>query len=41
MDMAMGKYDGQLDTGAKDIGTLNGGLRIVENSAFRRMAGVV
>ncbi|CAM1508289.1 Fc.00g051370.m01.CDS01 [Cosmosporella sp. VM-42] len=39
-EMAMGKYDRQLDEGASDIVTINGGLRIVKNPAFRRLAGL-
>ena len=38
--MAMGKFDKELAAGAKDIVTLNGGLRIVENSAIRRLEGL-
>ncbi|KAF5008160.1 hypothetical protein FDECE_5554 [Fusarium decemcellulare] len=39
-EMAMGKFDMQLDKGETDIVTLNGGLRIVKNAAFLRLAGL-
>ncbi|EFQ33786.1 nucleoside-diphosphate-sugar epimerase [Colletotrichum graminicola] len=39
-EMAMGKVDSGLAAGGKDIVTLNGGLRIVTNGAFRRLAGL-
>ncbi|KAH7146216.1 hypothetical protein EDB81DRAFT_794685 [Dactylonectria macrodidyma] len=39
-EIAMGKYDTQLKAGSKGITTLNGGLRILENETFRRLAGL-
>ncbi|KAK6211227.1 nucleoside-diphosphate-sugar epimerase [Colletotrichum tabaci] len=39
-EMAMGKFDDGLAAGGKGIITLNGGLRIVENVGFRRLAGL-
>ncbi|KAF7554080.1 hypothetical protein G7Z17_g3182 [Cylindrodendrum hubeiense] len=39
-ELAMGKYDTQLKADTKDIMTLRGGLRIWENEAFRRLAGI-
>ncbi|KAK2015975.1 nucleoside-diphosphate-sugar epimerase [Colletotrichum eremochloae] len=39
-EMAMGKVDAGLAAGGKGIVTLNGGLRIVNNAAFRRLAGL-
>ncbi|OLN87587.1 Protein fmp52, mitochondrial [Colletotrichum chlorophyti] len=40
VEMAMGKVDSQLAAGGKGIVTLNGGLRVVENVGFRRLAGL-
>ncbi|KZL82803.1 nucleoside-diphosphate-sugar epimerase [Colletotrichum incanum] len=39
-EMAMGKIDEGLAAGGQGIVTLNGGLRIVENTGFRRLAGL-
>ncbi|KAH6884906.1 hypothetical protein B0T10DRAFT_531068 [Thelonectria olida] len=39
-EMAMGKFDVQLSEGGSDIVTVHGGLRIVKNAAFRRLAGL-
>ncbi|WYZ44932.1 hypothetical protein EsH8_VIII_000248 [Colletotrichum jinshuiense] len=39
-EMAMGKFDPELATGGRGIITLNGGLRVVENVGFRRLAGL-
>ncbi|KAI8300801.1 Botcinic acid biosynthesis cluster B protein 16 [Colletotrichum sp. SAR11_59] len=39
-EMAMGKHDASLAAGGQGIITLNGGLRIVENIGFRRLAGL-
>ncbi|KAK1657007.1 nucleoside-diphosphate-sugar epimerase [Colletotrichum godetiae] len=39
-EMAMGKVDDGLAAGGKGIITLNGGLRVVENVGFRRLAGL-
>ncbi|KAK1998794.1 nucleoside-diphosphate-sugar epimerase [Colletotrichum falcatum] len=39
-EMAMGKVDDGLAAGGKGIVTLSGGLRIVNNGAFRRLAGL-
>ncbi|GKT51500.1 uncharacterized protein ColSpa_11681 [Colletotrichum spaethianum] len=39
-EMAMGKVDAGMAAGGKGITTLNGGLRIVENVGFRRLAGL-
>ncbi|KAK2059808.1 nucleoside-diphosphate-sugar epimerase [Colletotrichum caudatum] len=39
-EMAMGKADAGLAAGGKGIVTLNGGLRVVNNAAFRRLAGL-
>ncbi|KAK1531904.1 nucleoside-diphosphate-sugar epimerase [Colletotrichum paranaense] len=39
-EMAMGKMDDGLTAGGKGIITLNGGLRVVENVGFRRLAGL-
>ncbi|TDZ38801.1 Botcinic acid biosynthesis cluster B protein 16 [Colletotrichum spinosum] len=39
-EMAMGEHDAELAAGGPGIATLNGGLRIVENVGFRRLAGL-
>ncbi|KAK1981491.1 nucleoside-diphosphate-sugar epimerase [Colletotrichum cereale] len=39
-EMAMGEVDAGLAAGGKGIVTLNGGLRIVSNYGFRRLAGL-
>ncbi|KAL0944924.1 nucleoside-diphosphate-sugar epimerase [Colletotrichum truncatum] len=39
-EMAMGKHDSGLASGGQGIITLTGGLRIVENVGFRRLAGL-
>ncbi|KAK2021819.1 nucleoside-diphosphate-sugar epimerase [Colletotrichum zoysiae] len=39
-EMAMGKVDAGLAAGGKGIVTLDGGLRVVNNAAFRRLAGL-
>ncbi|KAF9880156.1 nucleoside-diphosphate-sugar epimerase [Colletotrichum karsti] len=39
-EMAMGKHDAGMAAGGKGIITLNGGLRVVENVGFRRLAGL-
>ncbi|GJC78692.1 protein fmp52, mitochondrial [Colletotrichum liriopes] len=39
-EMAMGKIDADLAAGGEGITTLNGGLRIVENTGFRRLVGL-
>lgn len=36
----MGKFDRQLDEGGDDIFKINGGLRLVKNAGFRRIAGL-
>ncbi|KAF5012360.1 hypothetical protein FDECE_1587 [Fusarium decemcellulare] len=38
--MAMGKYDRELDAGGKGINVLPGGLRVLDNWAFRRLYGL-
>ncbi|KAH7022080.1 nucleoside-diphosphate-sugar epimerase [Ilyonectria destructans] len=38
--MAVGKYDQDLDAGGKGITTLPGGLRVLDNWAFRRLCGL-
>lgn len=39
-EMAMGRHDETLAAPAGDIVTLDGGLRVLENSALRRMANM-
>ncbi|KAK7403913.1 hypothetical protein QQX98_010320 [Neonectria punicea] len=39
-EMAMGKFDRQLDEGGSGIVKLKGGMRVVKNTAFLRLAGV-
>lgn len=39
-EMAMGKHDAALKAGGAGIETLKGGLRVVENSALRRMGNM-
>ncbi|KAJ3529656.1 hypothetical protein NM208_g9661 [Fusarium decemcellulare] len=38
--MAIGKYDRELDAGGKGITVLPGGLRVLDNWAFRRLYGL-
>lgn len=40
VEMAMGKHDGALVAKGHGITTLHGGSRVLENEAFRRLAGL-
>ncbi|UPL00859.1 hypothetical protein LCI18_011793 [Fusarium solani-melongenae] len=40
VEMAMGRFDKQLDEGGSDITTLKGGMRVLKNPAFLRLAGL-
>lgn len=39
VEMAIGKFDKQLDEGGSNITILKGGIRVLENPAFLRLAG--
>ncbi|RMJ15093.1 hypothetical protein CDV36_005236 [Fusarium kuroshium] len=40
VEMAMGRFDKQLDEGGSDITTLSGGMRVLKNPAFLRLSGL-
>ncbi|RSL74855.1 hypothetical protein CEP52_017893 [Fusarium oligoseptatum] len=40
VEMAIGRFDKQLDEGGSDITILKGGIRVLKNPAFLRLAGL-